>query len=55
MKPTASLQVKNDIYQVVINYKDIYGKRHQKWTSTGLKVSGNNKRLANQKDKRDAY
>ena len=24
MKPTASLQVKNDIYQVVINYKDIY-------------------------------
>lgn len=49
MKPTASLQVKNDIYQVVINYKDIYGKRHQKWTSTGLKASGNNKRLANQK------
>lgn len=49
MKPTASLQVKNDIYQVVINYKDIYGKRCQKWTSTGLKVSGNNKRLANQK------
>lgn len=49
MKPTASLQVKNDIYQVVINYKDIYGKRHQKGTSTGLKASGNNKRLANQK------
>lgn len=49
MKPTASLQVKNDIYQVVINYKDIYGKRHQKWILTDLKVSGNNKRLANQK------
>lgn len=46
---TASLQIKNNIYQVVINHKDINGKRKQKWISTGLSAKGNNKRLANQK------
>ena len=49
MNITASLQVKNNIYQVVLNYKDINGKRKQKWVSTGLSEKGNNKRLANQK------
>ena len=49
MNVTASLQVKNNIYQVVLNYKDINGKRKQKWVSTGLSEKGNNKRIANQK------
>lgn len=49
MNITASLQTKNNIYQVVLNYKDINGKRKQKWVSTGLSEKGNNKRLANQK------
>ena len=49
MNVTASLQVKNNIYQVVLNYKDINGKRKQKWVSTGLSEKGNNKREANQK------
>jgi len=49
MNITASLQIKNNIYQVVLNYKDISGKRKQKWVSTGLSEKGNNKRLANQK------
>ena len=49
MNITASLQIKNNIYQVVLNYKDINGKRKQKWFSTGLSQKGNNKRLANQK------
>lgn len=43
---------KNNIYQVVLNYKDINGKRKQKWVSTGLTEKGNNKRLANQKCKK---
>lgn len=30
MNITASLQTKNNIYQVVLNYKDINGKRKQK-------------------------
>ena len=47
MNITASLQIKNNIYQVVLNYKDINGKRKQKWVSTGLSEKGNNKRLAN--------
>lgn len=49
MNITASLQIKNNIYQVVLNYKDINGKRKQKWVSTDLSQKGNNKRLANQK------
>lgn len=49
MNITASLQIKNNIYQVVLNYKDINGKRKQKWVSTGLSEKGNNKRLANQR------
>ena len=49
MNITASLQIKNNIYQVVLNYKDINGKRKQKWVSTGIKVARGNKRLALQK------
>lgn len=52
MNITASLQIKNNIYQVVLNYKDINGKRKQKWFSTGLSQKGNNKRLAIKKCKR---
>lgn len=48
MNITASLQIKNNIYQVVLNYRDINGKRKQKWISTGLSEKGNNKRQANQ-------
>ena len=47
MNITASLQIKNNIYQVVLNYKDINGKRKQRWVSTGLSEKDNNKRLAN--------
>ena len=31
MNITASLQIKNNIYQVVLNYKDINGKRKHLW------------------------
>jgi len=47
MNIIASLQIKNNIYQVVLNYKDINGKRKQRWVSTGLSEKDNNKRLAN--------
>ena len=42
MNITASLQIKNNIYQVVLNYKDINGKRKQ-ISKSGFKT------------KRDAY
>ena len=45
---TGSLQIKNDKYYAVINYYE-FGKRKQKWVTTGLSEKGNNKRLANQK------
>lgn len=35
MNITESLQIKNNIYQVVLNYKDINGKRKQKWLLRG--------------------
>lgn len=44
---TGSLQVKNDIYYAVLNFRDKEGKRKQKWVSTGLEVKGN-KRKAEQ-------
>ena len=37
------LQVKNGIYQAVLEYYDENGKRHQPWRSTGLKERGNKK------------
>ena len=37
MNITASLQIKNNIYQVVLNYKDINGKRKQ-ITKCGFKT-----------------
>ena len=49
MNVTASLQIKRNIYQVVLSYKDINGERKQKWISTGISAKGNNKRLANAK------
>jgi len=41
---TGSLQIKNDKYYAVINYKDKYGKSKQKWKSTGLPTRGNKRR-----------
>ena len=49
MNVTASLQIKRNIYQVVLSYKNINGERKQKWISTGISAKGNNKRLANAK------
>ena len=49
MNVTASLQIKRNIYQVVLSYKDNNGERKQKWISTGISAKGNNKRLANAK------
>lgn len=46
---TASLQTKGNMYYVVLNWKDSINKRHQPWVSTGLSVSGNNKRKAEAK------
>ena len=37
------LQVKNGIYQAVLEYYDENGKRHLPWRSTGLKERGNKK------------
>ena len=42
---TGSLQIKNNMYYAVLNFKDGDGKRKQKWISTGLEVK-NNKRKA---------
>lgn len=49
MNVTACLQIKRNIYQVVLSYKDNSGERKQKWISTGISAKGNNKRLANAK------
>lgn len=38
-----SLQEKNGFLHVVLNYKDVNNKRHQKWVSTGLTSKGNKK------------
>ena len=46
---TGSLQIKGDMYYAVLRIPDGTGKKPQKWISTGIKVSGNNKRLANQR------
>ena len=41
---TGSLQVKKDLYFIVLNTRDVSGKRKQKWLATGLLVKGNKKR-----------
>lgn len=42
---TGSLQIKNDVYYTVINYKDLTTGKHKKqWRTTGLPVKGNKKR-----------
>ena len=38
------LSVKKGFYYCVLNYKDEYGKRKNKWISTGLTEKGNKKR-----------
>lgn len=45
---TASVQIKNDKYYIVLNWIK-NKKRQQKWISTDLTVSGNNKRKIEQK------
>lgn len=46
---TASLQIKNNKYYVVLNWYDNKKKRHQKWISTDIESTGNNKRKAEAK------
>ena len=35
------LRIQNGIYQIILNYKDVSGKRRTKSFSTGLRVKGN--------------
>lgn len=41
---TGSLQIKNDKFYAVLNFRDQNGKRAQKWISLGLPVKGNKRR-----------
>lgn len=41
---TGSLQVKNDKFYAVLNFKDASGKRVQKWISLNLSVKGNKRK-----------
>ena len=41
---TGSLQVKNDKYYAVLNFRDKDGKRVQKWISLNLAVKGNKRK-----------
>ena len=43
---TASIQIKNNKYYIVLNWTDDNKKRRQKWIKTDLSASGNNKRKA---------
>ena len=43
---TGSLQIKGNKYYVVTRMPDENGKSHPKWISTGLEVTGNNRREA---------
>lgn len=43
---TGSLQIKGNKYYVVVRMPDENGRSHPKWISTGLEVTGNNKREA---------
>jgi len=46
---TGSLQKKGNTYYAVIRIADGEGKTKQKWVSTGIKATGNNKREANRR------
>ena len=41
---TGILQVKNEKYYCVLDFKDEFGKRKRKWISTGLTVKGNKRK-----------
>jgi len=41
---TGCLQVKNDVFYAVLDYRDAAGRRKRKWISTGLTVRGNKKK-----------
>jgi len=45
---TGSLQVKNDMFYMVINTKNPAGKRKQKWIPTGLSTKGNKRKAEQQ-------
>jgi len=45
---TGSLQIKNDMYYMVVNTKNAEGKRKQKWVSTGLSIKGNKRKAEQQ-------
>ena len=49
IKMTASLQIKNEKYYVVLSWQDNRRKRHQKWINTDLLSTRNNKRKAEAK------
>ena len=46
---TGSLQKKGNTYYAVVRIPDGAGKTKQKWVSTGVKITGNNKREANRR------
>lgn len=52
MKATGSLRVKRGIWQIVIDYRDEVGQRHQISQSTGLVEKGNKRRAQQMLDKR---
>ena len=41
---TGSLQVKGDNYYAVLNFRDLSGKRVQKWINLNMSVKGNKRR-----------
>ena len=41
---TGSLQIKNEKYYAVLNFKDSTGKRVQKWINLNLPIKGNKRR-----------
>lgn len=41
---TGSLQIKNDLFYAVLNFKDKNGKRKQKWIPLQLPVKGNKRK-----------
>jgi hypothetical protein len=46
---TGSLQMKCGTYYAVVRVPDDTGIERQKWITTGVKVEGNNKRVANRR------
>lgn len=45
------LQIKDDLYYMVLSYRDEHGNRQQPWKSTGLEVKGNKRKAEKMLDK----